>query len=97
MFHARPAVRSADLAGRGLSLIINRVYGADDKWSAAQATNLTYCVSTKFGSDYTAVKNAMANGAGQWEGASSRINFVHPKDAGGVLLELVEPAADSGH
>lgn len=27
MFHARPAVRSADLAGRGLSLIINRVYG----------------------------------------------------------------------
>ncbi|NLG45391.1 methylmalonyl-CoA epimerase [Gordonia sp. (in: high G+C Gram-positive bacteria)] len=25
--------------------------------------------------------------------ADSRINFVHPKDAGGVLLELVEPAA----
>lgn len=24
----------------------------------------------------------------------SRINFVHPKDAGGVLVELVEPAAD---
>lgn len=58
-------------------LIINRVYGADDKWSASKAANLTYCVSTKFGSDYTAVKNAMANGAGQWEGASSKINFVH--------------------
>lgn len=28
--------------------------------------------------------------------ADSRINFVHPKDAGGVLLELVEPAADGG-
>ncbi|RPA12716.1 methylmalonyl-CoA epimerase [Gordonia sp. OPL2] len=27
--------------------------------------------------------------------ADSRINFVHPKDAGGVLLELVEPAGDS--
>ncbi len=27
--------------------------------------------------------------------ADSRINFVHPKDAGGVLVELVEPAA--GH
>ncbi|GAA4660205.1 methylmalonyl-CoA epimerase [Gordonia humi] len=26
--------------------------------------------------------------------ADSRINFVHPKDAGGVLLELVEPAAE---
>ncbi|MBN9097409.1 MULTISPECIES: methylmalonyl-CoA epimerase [unclassified Pseudonocardia] len=25
--------------------------------------------------------------------AESRINFVHPKDAGGVLVELVEPAA----
>lgn len=24
--------------------------------------------------------------------ASSRINFIHPKDAGGVLVELVEPA-----
>ncbi len=26
--------------------------------------------------------------------SNSRINFVHPKDAGGVLVELVEPAAD---
>jgi methylmalonyl-CoA/ethylmalonyl-CoA epimerase len=25
--------------------------------------------------------------------ANSRINFIHPKDAGGVLIELVEPAA----
>ncbi|WP_101528547.1 methylmalonyl-CoA epimerase [Mycobacterium simiae] len=24
--------------------------------------------------------------------ANSRINFIHPKDAGGVLMELVEPA-----
>jgi methylmalonyl-CoA/ethylmalonyl-CoA epimerase len=24
----------------------------------------------------------------------SRVNFVHPKDAGGVLVEIVEPAAD---
>jgi methylmalonyl-CoA/ethylmalonyl-CoA epimerase len=28
--------------------------------------------------------------------ADSRVNFVHPKDAGGVLVELVQPA-DSGH
>ena len=27
--------------------------------------------------------------------ANSRINFVHPKDAGGVLVELVEPAAQA--
>jgi methylmalonyl-CoA/ethylmalonyl-CoA epimerase len=25
--------------------------------------------------------------------ASSRVNFIHPKDAGGVLIELVEPAS----
>ena len=32
--------------------------------------------------------------------ANSRINFIHPKDAGGVLVELVEPAretAGDGH
>ena len=29
--------------------------------------------------------------------ADSRINFVHPRDAGGVLVELVQPAAASGH
>lgn len=27
--------------------------------------------------------------------ANSRVNFIHPKDAGGVLVELVEPDADS--
>lgn len=26
--------------------------------------------------------------------ADSRINFIHPKDAGGVLIELVEPSTD---
>lgn len=29
--------------------------------------------------------------------SDSRINFVHPKDAGGVLVELVEPAAAAAH
>lgn len=29
--------------------------------------------------------------------ANSRVNFVHPKDAGGVLIELVEPAAEPAH
>jgi methylmalonyl-CoA/ethylmalonyl-CoA epimerase len=28
--------------------------------------------------------------------SNSRVNFIHPKDAGGVLVELVEPAA-AGH
>ncbi|XVV02435.1 methylmalonyl-CoA epimerase [Actinosynnema sp. CA-248983] len=27
--------------------------------------------------------------------SNSRVNFIHPKDAGGVLVELVEPASES--
>jgi methylmalonyl-CoA/ethylmalonyl-CoA epimerase len=27
--------------------------------------------------------------------AGSRVNFVHPKSTGGVLVELVEPAPDA--
>ncbi len=29
--------------------------------------------------------------------SDSRINFIHPKDAGGVLVELVEPNPDASH
>ena len=29
--------------------------------------------------------------------SDSRVNFIHPRDAGGILVELVEPAADAAH
>jgi methylmalonyl-CoA/ethylmalonyl-CoA epimerase len=29
--------------------------------------------------------------------SDSRINFIHPKDAGGILVELVEPATGPAH
>jgi methylmalonyl-CoA/ethylmalonyl-CoA epimerase len=29
--------------------------------------------------------------------SDSRVNFIHPKDAGGVLVELVEPAPEPSH
>jgi len=29
--------------------------------------------------------------------SNSRVNFIHPKDAGGILVELVEPAASPAH
>jgi methylmalonyl-CoA/ethylmalonyl-CoA epimerase len=29
--------------------------------------------------------------------SNSRVNFIHPKDAGGVLVELVEPAEGAAH
>lgn len=58
-------------------LIVNRVNGADDRWSASQAVNLTYCVSQRdFGSRYTTVVAAMESAAGAWEG-TAKVNFVH--------------------
>jgi methylmalonyl-CoA/ethylmalonyl-CoA epimerase len=29
--------------------------------------------------------------------SDSRVNFIHPKDAGGVLVELVQPSASASH
>jgi hypothetical protein len=58
-------------------LIVNTVNGKDDKWSAAQVGNLTYCVSDKFGSDKANVVNAAAQGTALWEGASSAIDYVY--------------------
>ncbi len=58
-------------------LVINTVGGAVDKWSASQATNLTYCVSTRFGSNYDVLVAAMAEGAGLWEAESPGVDFTH--------------------
>ncbi|WP_278256889.1 hypothetical protein [Nocardioides convexus] len=58
-------------------LIVNTVGGADDKWSASQVANLTYCVSTKFGTRHDDIVAAMAAGSGLWEAASSKVNFVY--------------------
>ncbi len=76
------SVADAVLRGEGYEsvqqgLIVNRVNGADDKWTASQAANLTYCISqSSFGSRYTTVVSAMASAAGAWEG-SARVNLVH--------------------
>ena len=58
-------------------LVVNTVGGVDDKWSTSQVGNLTYCVSSKFGTRKADIVNAMNGGAGLWEAASSRINFVY--------------------
>ena len=58
-------------------LVVNTVGGVDDKWSTSQVGNLTYCVSSKFGTRKADIVNAMNGGAGLWEAASSKINFVY--------------------
>ncbi len=50
--------------------------GKDIKWTASQALNLTYCVSSKFGSNYSKVVSAMNTATSAWEGAG-KVNFVH--------------------
>jgi hypothetical protein len=51
--------------------------GADVKWSATAAQNITYCISkTGFGGNYSAVVSAMTTATGAWEGAAN-VNFVH--------------------
>jgi serralysin len=50
--------------------------GKDIKWTASQALNITYCVSTKFGSNYSKVVSSMNTAAGAWEGAG-KVNFIH--------------------
>ncbi|MDI3284468.1 M57 family metalloprotease [Polyangium sp. 15x6] len=53
--------------------------GSDVKWDSATALNITYCISTSFGSRYSAVVNAMNTATGAWEGAAN-VNFVHKSD-----------------
>ncbi len=84
------SISDAKLREEGLGrleqgLIINTVGGADDKWSAATAQNLTYCISSSsFGSRYSTMVNAMNSAAGAWESAAGGgVNFVHASSEDG--------------
>ncbi len=74
-------VNSTDGQTHNNGLIVNTVFGTDDVWSASQAQNLTYCVSTAFGSQQTNVINAMAQGSSLWENASSGVDFTYVPSA----------------
>jgi len=58
-------------------LIIFSSGGRDAKWGPNKALNLTYCVSTAFGSRYGQVVAAMNLAAASWESTGARINFIH--------------------
>src|SRR5215471_1376858 len=74
---APPSFDANDIASISQPLIVNRVNGADDRWSAAAALNITFCVSSaSFGTRYAAVVAAMDAAAGAWE-AAAHVNFVH--------------------
>jgi len=57
-------------------LAVNRNNGQDDKWPAATAANLTYCIdTTRFGTNANAVVAALDAAAATWEGTAT-VNFV---------------------
>jgi serine protease len=50
--------------------------GSDVKWTDQQKLNLTYCVSTGFGSRHAEVVSAMASATGAWQ-AAANVKFVY--------------------
>jgi len=65
-----------ELNVRDGELIVHQSGGVDVKWSDTQKLNLTYCVSTSFGGNYSAVVTAMASATAAWEGVAN-VNFVY--------------------
>lgn len=59
---------------------VNRVGGQDDLWSTSVRQNLTYCVSTTFGSNHTRMVNEMAAATAAWE-AVANVNFIYVPSA----------------
>ena len=57
-------------------LIVNQSGGVDTVWNDIEKQNISYCISTGFGSRYNEVINAMDSAVGAWE-AVANINFVH--------------------
>ncbi|MGK3988764.1 hypothetical protein WME99_37310 [Sorangium sp. So ce136] len=51
-------------------------YASDSSWNLAEQLNISYCVSTAFGSDYSRVVQAMSAAAADWQSAA-RVRFVH--------------------
>jgi hypothetical protein len=70
---APPVFDANDIASIAQPLIVNRVNGADDRWSAAAAINITFCVSAaSFGTRYAAVVTAMETAASRIADAAVR-------------------------
>ncbi|WP_342378587.1 M57 family metalloprotease [Myxococcus stipitatus] len=61
---------------RNGQLIVHTSGGVDAKWSDTQKKNITYCVSSTFGSNYNSAVTAMANAAAAWE-AVADVKFVY--------------------
>lgn len=64
------------------NLLVNRVNGADDKWSDSDAGNLTYCVSDDFEKLESRMIKEMKQAADDWE-ARANVSFKYVKTKAG--------------
>ena len=69
-------VRTEPESMEGLELIVNNVGGLDSIWNNMQKKNLTYCISTNFGTRYDEVAADIEAATGAWE-AVADIDFIH--------------------
>lgn len=58
------------------ALIVHQQGGVDAKWNATQKKQLTYCVSTTFGTRYSTAVTAMADAAAAWEQVTD-VKYTH--------------------
>ena len=58
------------------ALILNQANGVDTKWNQQQKTQLTYCVSTTFGSRHDDVVQQMMSATGAWEQVAA-VKYTH--------------------
>jgi serralysin len=72
-------VRAQTGGERTSEAIVNvNVFSDRDVWTAAQAKDLSYCVSDTFGANKQAVVTAMAQATSAWDAASGgHVKFVH--------------------
>ncbi|MFY0526340.1 M57 family metalloprotease [Archangium gephyra] len=70
-------VANGDVGSSEGSLAVYYLSGRDVKYSATQARNLTYCISSSsFGTRYSTMVSAMNSAAAAWE-ATANVNFIH--------------------
>jgi len=80
VFETEDALREfhATYFPEGQQLAIMHRNGADEKVPSSIQQNITYCVDKKsFGTQYSAMVNAMTSATGAWEGTGANINYVH--------------------
>lgn len=73
---------SGDVTEVRSPLAVKTVNGVDTKWSSTAVQNLSFCVSTSFGANHAAARDAMISAGQSWQAvANVRYVYKQPQDA----------------